>query len=217
MGTGQKRLEGQVGRRVLLAPAQLELLASIAALEPDRDENERRVADVRGVGRVDPFQRAEGKVQDVDALLLLERTGIRIELQQPLLQALGCQPSLQLRIGMAIGNPALIDPVILGLGEIVDLLRVRSLGVASPRAARPARKVKALFSRTSRRKTSAVSSSRMSTVRALFAERGMLSSRLRAERSSNSVRARSSFVSRGRLLWKIDASCPPASGGFATH
>lgn len=80
----------------------------------------------------------------------------------------------------------------------------------SSRATLPAKNVKTRPSVTSSLNVSAPFSSTISIAFAFFDERGMFNSRFRADRSSSSVLARSSFTSSGRSLWKTDAWSTPS-------
>ena len=115
---------------------------------------------------------------------------------------------------MALGDAPLIDAVVLGVEPIRRRFASSSSGCTPPSpsfADLPGRNVSALPSRARRRNTSALLSSITSTVRAAFDERGTFNRRLRADKSSSSVRARSSFSPIGRLLWKIDSRSPAGS------
>ena len=69
-------------------------------------------------------QHAERKVEDVDALLLLQRARVEVEFQQPLLQTLGRETRLKAGVGVPAEDAALVGHVVVGLGEVGDLVRV---------------------------------------------------------------------------------------------
>ena len=89
-----------------------------------RDEHEGSVAHIGGVAGVDPLQRAEGEIEDVDALLLLERAHVEVEVEETLLQSLRGEPGSKARVGMAGEDAALVRDVVIGLREVGDLVLV---------------------------------------------------------------------------------------------
>ena len=118
----EQRFEREVRRIVVLSNPELELLARVAALQADGHQDQRRVPDVHRVLGIDPLQRAECEVEDVDPLLLFQRPGIEVEFEQPFLQSLRCQSGLQSGVRMPKADPAFIDGVIFGLRKIVDFV-----------------------------------------------------------------------------------------------
>ena len=107
---------GKPIRIIVRSHAQLELLASIAAFEADRHQYQRRMTDIGGILRIDPFQGAERQEQDIDALFLFQSARIVIEFEQPLLQSLGREARLKARIAVPCADATLVGLVILGLG-----------------------------------------------------------------------------------------------------
>ena len=78
--------EREVRGLLFAPPAQAEAFGGRPALKPDRQQGQRRVPDVGCVVGIDPLQRAEREVEDINTLLLLERTRIDVEVEQALLQ-----------------------------------------------------------------------------------------------------------------------------------
>lgn len=102
--------------------AQLEPLAGISALEHHRKQDQGGEAYVRRVVGIDPAQGSERQVEDVDALLLLDRACVEVELEQALLQALRRQAGLQPGVRVSAEHAAVVRDVVLGLSEIRYLL-----------------------------------------------------------------------------------------------
>jgi len=123
--------------------------------------------DARGILRVIHFSAPERENRDVDALLFLERPGVVIEFQQPLLQSFRRKSSLK-AYRCKLLMPRLVGLVVIGLRKISSGSSTVFL-VASTRRL-PATKVKAR-SRTSRRKISGVFV-HDPTARAPLADRG---------------------------------------------
>ena len=75
----------------------MKALGSAAAFQAHRQQHERSKPFDLGFLILEPFEQSEGEVEDVDALFLLQRSGVVPDVEQPLLQRLGRQPSLQPR------------------------------------------------------------------------------------------------------------------------
>lgn len=106
--------EGEVFLDVLLTGPELEAVAGAAAGEVDGDEEERGVA--RGVGGFgfEPFQLAEGEVEDVDAGFLEGGLGVAGEVEQAALEDFRGEAGLEAGVGVPFGEAGG------GVGGIVD-------------------------------------------------------------------------------------------------
>lgn len=200
--------QGKVLLHLALIPRQREPLAGVAAAQLHGHQQQRRVA--RGVRRVglEPLQAAQGEVEDVDALLLQHELRVAVQVQEPPLEALGCQGGLELGIDVAARFArGRVDLVVfrLGKGKLPLVLVTRLVEADLCRGfiptggggnrwflSRPGKKVMALRSATSRRKTGSLFSSRTWMTRADLDSVGIESSRLRVERSRSSRRLSSS-------------------------
>ena len=85
----------QVGRDLLLGEPQAEALQRARPLQPDRHQDQGRVARRLGRRRLAPFEEPERQVEDADAPLLVLGAGVVVEPEQARLEALGTEPGLQ--------------------------------------------------------------------------------------------------------------------------
>ncbi len=80
---------------------------------------------------VEPSQQADGEVEDVDALLLLQRLRVVPDVEESLLQPLGGEAGLQLAVGVPRGDAALVHLIVARLrdaaGDLVVGVEPRAL------------------------------------------------------------------------------------------
>ena len=135
-------LQRQVRSLVLGTDPETKTFTSRAALELDRHEDERCVADVFLVVRIYPPQHAKRQEENVDALLLLQRPRVVVQVEKPLLEPLRGHPSLELGVEVTLGPSPLVDLVVRFV-RLRELDRVKVLvllrGVPAARSVRSPR------------------------------------------------------------------------------
>lgn len=161
---------------------------------------------------------APRQIEDVDALLLLERARVKVKAEETLLQSLRGEPGLKARVGVAGEDAALVRDVVIGLREVGDLVLVlrHRLSVGWLAQGRGLAGEEGEGAPLPDEEAEDLGADLVDDLDGLGAlrQRGMLRSRLRAERSSSSVLARSSFSSMGRSLWKTEVVPPCSSLGL---
>ena len=95
----------QVSRDLLLGEPQAEALERARPLQPDRHQDQGRVARRLGRRRLAPFEEPERQVEDADAPLLVVGAGVVVEPEQARLEALGAEPGLQPEVPMLRQGP----------------------------------------------------------------------------------------------------------------